>query len=178
MQPTTGQDWFTWQGGRSNHRNASGTCLVRYERRSRQASRPFMSCHRTHSTYLSRTAQDFQYVLRPSVTQKRNSGCVHVRRATSPTMLHIFLLRNWSKHRGWVHKNFWQEMPGWVCIINCFSNLSMELLQLLTHHRNWRMHSNLSGTNCYPPFVSIGTSQRSIECSHSGFKVWPFLIPT
>ncbi len=40
--------------------------------------------------------------------------------------------------RGWVHKDFRQGMPGWVLIINCSPNLSMELLQLLTHHRNWR----------------------------------------
>jgi hypothetical protein len=52
-------------------------------------------------------------------------------------------------------------MPGWVCIINCSPNLFMELPQLLTHRRNWRMHLNLSDTSCYPPFVSIGTSQRN-----------------
>jgi hypothetical protein len=69
-------------------------------------------------------------------------------------------------------------MPGWVCTINCSPHLSMELPQLLTHHRNWRMHSNLSGASCYPPFMSIGTSQRGIECSRFGFKVWPFRIPT
>ncbi len=68
-------------------------------------------------------------------------------------------------------------MPGWVCVINCSPNLSMELPKLLTHRRNWRMHSNLSGTSCYPPFMSIGTSQRIIECSRSGFKVWPILNP-
>jgi hypothetical protein len=62
---------------------------------------------------------------------------------------------------GWVHEDFQQGMPGWVCIINCSPNLSMELPQLLTHLRNWRMHLNLSGTSCYPPFVSIGTSQKN-----------------
>ncbi len=45
-------------GGCSNHRNASGTCLVGYGRRARHASRPFMSCHRIHSTYLSRRVQE------------------------------------------------------------------------------------------------------------------------
>jgi hypothetical protein len=69
-------------------------------------------------------------------------------------------------------------MPGWVRVINCSPNLSMERLQLLTHHRNWRMHSSLSGTSSYPPFMSIGTSRRSIESSRSSFKVWPFRIPT
>ncbi len=49
-------------GVHSNHRNASGTCLVGYGRRARHASRPFMSCHRTHSTYLSRMVQGFQYM--------------------------------------------------------------------------------------------------------------------
>jgi hypothetical protein len=29
------------------------------------------------------------------------------------------------------------------------------LLQLLNHHRNWKMHSNLSGSSSYPPVVSI-----------------------
>ena len=52
-----GQDWFTQQGGCLNHRNASGTCSVGYGRRERHASRPYMSCHRTHSTYLSGTVQ-------------------------------------------------------------------------------------------------------------------------
>jgi hypothetical protein len=86
--------------------------------------------------------------------------------------------RNLDTRRGWVHKDFRQGMPGWVCLITCSPNLSMELPQLLTHCRNWRMHLNLSGTSCYPPFVSIGTSRRSMECSCSGFKVWPFRIPT
>ncbi len=62
MQPVIGQDWFTQQGGRLNHRNASGTCSVGYGRRERHASKPFMSCHRTHSTYLSRMVQGFRYV--------------------------------------------------------------------------------------------------------------------
>jgi hypothetical protein len=30
------------------------------------------------------------------------------------------------------------------------------------------------GASSYPPFVSIGKSQRRIECFCSGFKVWPF----
>jgi hypothetical protein len=29
---------------------------------------------------------------------------------------------------------------GWVRVINYSPNLSMELLQFLTHCRNWRMH--------------------------------------
>ncbi len=49
----------------------------------------------------------------------------------------------------------------------------------VTHSlQNWRMHSNPSGTCFYSPFVSIGTLRRSIECSRSGFKVWPCQIPT
>jgi hypothetical protein len=72
----------------------------------------------------------------------------------------------------------WQGMPGWVCAINCSPNLSMGLLQLLSHRRNWKKYSYQSGMNCYPPFVLIGTSLRSIECSRSSFRVWPFQIPT
>ena len=74
MQPTIGQDWFKQQGGCINHIYTSGICLVGYGGRERQALRPFMSCHRTHSTYLSRTVQGFWYVWRPSVIQKRNWG--------------------------------------------------------------------------------------------------------
>jgi hypothetical protein len=49
-------------GSCSNYRNASGICLVGYGRRARHASRPFKSCHGTHSTYLSRKVQGFRYV--------------------------------------------------------------------------------------------------------------------
>ncbi len=41
MQPTTGQDWFTQQGGCLNHRNASGSCLVGYGRRQVTPQDPF-----------------------------------------------------------------------------------------------------------------------------------------
>ena len=37
----TGQDWFTRQGGCSNHRNASGSCLVGYGRRQVTPQDPF-----------------------------------------------------------------------------------------------------------------------------------------
>ncbi len=46
-------------GGLLKPQKCFGTCLVGYERRERHASRPFMSRHRTHSTYLSRTMQGF-----------------------------------------------------------------------------------------------------------------------
>jgi hypothetical protein len=62
--------------------------------------------------------------------------------------------------RGLVHGGFRPGMPGWVHVINYFPNLSTGLLQLLTR-RNWRKYFNPSGTNCYPPFVSTGTSQRN-----------------
>ncbi len=77
-----------------------------------------------------------------------------------------------------MHGGSWPGMPGWVHAINYFPNLCMGLLQLLTHHRNWRKHFNPSGTNCYPPFVLTGTSLRSIECPPFSFRDWPFQIHT
>ncbi len=75
-------------------------------------------------------------------------------------------------------RGFRPGMPVWVQAINCFPNLSMGLLQLLTHRRNWRKYFNPSGINCYSPFVLTGTPRRRMECSRSGFRDWPSRILT
>ncbi len=80
--------------------------------------------------------------------------------------------------RGLVHRDSWPEMLGWVPTINYSPNLFMGLLQSLTHRRNWRKHFNPSSINCYPLFVSTGTSLSYIECSPFRIRDQPFQIQT